>query len=173
MQPTPDQVLRLNVLQLANLDSASESGEDVVAKAQAFFNFVKGEAVVETTNAGTENVAEAQPETDKAPVKRTRKTKSVEVIEAPVEEDKAVEVAQAVADLLEPEAKAEEVGYAKIVDYKEVQVAVLNLVRNKQPDGKERVIEILNQFGVATALDLKPEQDAKALEMFVCAFEQA
>ena len=42
---------------------------------------------------------------------------------------------------------------------------MVNLVRGSA-EGKDKAVAILEQFGVATALDLKPEQYAEALELF-------
>lgn len=145
-QPTPDQVLRLNILQLAN--SYNGDVNEKVECAKAYYAFVIGPVVEKSgePKLGVEEVA-VDPGVKRGKG-QPKKEEPVETIASPELEE--------VQEIDET---------AVTVDYKQVQTAVLDLVRGK-PNGKELAVGVLNHFNVATALDLKPEQYAEALVMF-------
>lgn len=174
-QLTLDQVLRLDIIKLLGAGAN-------VTNAKQIYDFVIGDTAQGTLSLTTREDAGVYPPADakstessvEPGVKRTRRTKAE--IEAAAKEPQvnSPEYLAAQAKItevifgqpVEEEPKIEEVAP---VDYKEVQMAVLNLVRNKE-GGKELVIGILEQFGIPTALELKPEQYAEALELLTAAF---
>jgi len=154
---TPNELLqlRLTVLQMANLNASSEIGEAIVSKAQTFLNFLLP---------AEEMKAESAPA---AAPKKPKGKKAAEVIGEVEEATQVVVVVDTVAGETTTEAAAEETEVeetteaAPAIEYKEVQTAVMDLLKAGK---KTEVLAIFDQFGVATALDLKPEQYAEALE---------
>lgn len=130
--------VRLTALQLAN--NTLHAPHEVVERANAYASFILG-----GLDAGEDKPLEEKTSGAVEPgVKRRGR---------PAKEKETVE-----PEKLEASPPA-------AIDYKEVQLAVVTLVRSKE-NGKELALGILEQFGVATALDLKPEQYAEALRLF-------
>lgn len=171
-QLTLDQVLRLDIIKLLGADAQADRAKKLYEfvmgdTAQGVLPLTEPKASVEYPPVDTKD---AGPPNDPG-VKRTRRTKAeIEVAVAKtVDLTNQGEASSAAPDALKAGIPTAEEAAPKIPDYKEVQMAVLNLIQNKE-GGKELVIGVLEQFGIPTALQLKPEQYEEALELFTAAF---
>ncbi len=163
-QLTLDQALRLDIIKLLGPDAD-------MGRANIFYDFVMGDTGQGTLPLNETEYPPAGAKTDAPstePGVRKRRTKAeieagqakepqVNSPEYLTAQDKITEAILATSEAPVP---------AKQVDYKEVQIAVLALCK---ADRKDKVVEVLNQFGIPTALELKPEQYAEALDLFVAA----
>ena len=134
--------LRLEALKLAVQNAQTTDVSVVLEKAEAFIEFV---------TAGVENMPATVP--SEPGTKRAGRKPKAETIAAPAE---APQTANAPAASKDPTPEP-------VVDYKLVQEAVLALITLNR---KDLVIAVLNEFGVPTALQLKPEQYGEALAAF-------
>jgi hypothetical protein len=129
--------------------------EDIVKRAQAYLDFLEAD---DLDGAVPDIVVPSSVEPG-VRKKRSKKETPIETIPSAEDIPETLEVSDTKEVVVVKEA-------SKPVEYRDVQFAVLNLIKNK---GKEPAVEVLKHLNVATALDLEPEQYPKALALFQAA----
>lgn len=137
---------RLKALELANIHASSP--DMVVCRAEEYCKFLAGQEPVAVED-NTALVSAGAGGLATEPGMRRKRVKPEAV------EGAAAEITPAKELLSPPEDPA--------ALYKKIQAAVIKLVN--LPGGKDKVVGVLNKFGVPTALNLKPEQYGEVLSL--------
>lgn len=173
----------LKALELANIHAATAAVTVTVQRAREYYGFLKGDFLQAADMSAVEeakrdNVAPQEPGTKKAR-KRTDKeihdladktsaaVQSVdvdapEITQAEIDDLKAASARTGTASPMGPPGYIEILTSDPAAEYKKIQQAVVDLMnRNK----REKVVGVLERFGIATMLKLTPDQYPEALAL--------